>query len=267
MKPQSFVPGARVRRACAALSLGLGGLAWTGAAHADLFADNDARRAILELRTQVAQLQQAQQTQQSQQAQQLQQVRNSMLDLANQIDQLKSEVAQLRGQQDTTTQQVNSALSKMQASQTALSQRLAPLEPVQVQLNGKTVTVAPAEKAAFEQALGNFRNGQFATSTDQLRAFITQYPSSAYLNEARYWLGNSLYGQQRYRDAVQAFQDLIQGAPNAHRIPEAMLGLANCQVELREFKAARVTLQRLIKKYPDSEASTAARDRLAKLHG
>lgn len=261
MKPLSFVPAARVRRAAGALVLGLGGLAWAGAAHADLFADNDARRAILELRQQVAQLQAQQQSQQAQ----VQQVRNSLLDLSSQIDQLKGEIAQLRGQQDTATQQLDTALAKMQASQKDLSQRLAPLEPVPVQIGGKTYNVQPAEKAAFEQALASFRGGQFATSTTQFQAFIAQYPSSPYVGEAKYWLGNSLYGQQRYRDAVNAFQDLIQSQPDAQRVPEAMLGLASCQLELREVKSARLTLERLIKNYPQSEAAAAAHDRLSKL--
>ena len=256
LKP--FASGARLRRAAGALALGLGGLAWTGAAHADLFADNDARRAILQLRQEVAQLQADQQSQ-------VKQLRNSLLDLSNQITQLQGEIAQLRGQQDTNTQQLNTALAKMQASQSALSQRLAPLEPVQVQIGGKTYTVQPAEKAAFEQALNAFRSGQFSTAATQFQAFVTQYPASPYLNEAKYWLGNSMYGQQRYSDAVAVFQDLIQSQPNAQRVPEAMLGLANCQLELREFKTARVTLQRLIKDYPQSEAAAAAHDRLAKL--
>ncbi len=258
---QTFVPGARLRRAGAALSLGLAGLAWTGVAHADLFADNEARRAILQLRQQVAQLQAQQQNQQSQ----IQQVRNSMLDLSGQIDQLKSEIAQLRGRQDTTAQQLNTTLSKMQASQQQLTQSLTPLLPVQVQINGKTYSVQPAEKAAFEQALNAFRSGQFSTAATQFQAFVTQYPASPYLNEAKYWLGNSMYGQQRYSDAVAVFQDLLHADPQGKRAPETMLGLANCQVELREIKTARVTLLRLIKAYPDSQAAAAAKDRLAKL--
>ncbi len=256
LKP--FASGARLRRAVGALALGLGGLAWTGAAHADLFADNDARRAILQLRQQVAQLQADQQSQ-------VKQLRNSLLDLSNQITQLQGEIAQLRGQQDTNTQQLNTALAKMQASQSALNQRLAPLEPVQVQIGGKTYTVQPAEKASFEQALNTFRGGQFANATTQFQAFIAQYPASPYQADAKYWLGNSLFGQQRYHDAAAAFQDLIQSQPDAQRVPEAMLGLANCQLEQREIKAARVTLNRLIKNYPQSEAAAAAHDRLAKL--
>lgn len=238
-------------------------------AHADLFPDNEARRAILDLRAQVAQNQQDTQNQLAQQAQQIQQIRNSLLDLSNQIEQLRSEMAQLRGKQDATTQQLNDALNKLQSSQQQLTQqltqRLKPLEPVQVQIDGQTYTVQPAEKAAFDQALAAFRSGDFAGSAALLKAFLVQYPTSPYIAEVQYWLANAQYAQKQYQDAIATFQGLIRNHPNNPRLPEAMLGLANCQIELRQIAAARKTLKDLVQAYPQSEAAQAGRDRLAKL--
>jgi len=44
-----------------------------------------------------------------------------------------------------------------------------------------------------------------------------------------------------------------------------MLALANSQVELKDPKAARRTLEEVVKKYPQSEAAAAARERLSRL--
>jgi TolA-binding protein len=49
------------------------------------------------------------------------------------------------------------------------------------------------------------------------------------------------------------------------RAPEAALSIANCQIELKDSKAARKTLEDLIKVYPQSEAASVAKDRLSKL--
>ena len=234
-------------------------------AHADLFADNEARRAILDLRAQVAKNQQDNQAQLAQQAQQIQQIRNSLLDLSNQIEQMRGEIAQVRGRQDAATQQLNDALAKLKASQNDLTQRLKPLEPVQVQIGGQTYSVQPAEKAAFDQALSTFRNGDFAGSEVQLKSFLSQYPSSPYVPDASYWLANAQYAQKQYKDAIATFQSLIQDSPNSPRLPEAMLGMANCQIELRQIASARKTLGTLVRTYPQSEAAQAGRDRLAKL--
>jgi TolA-binding protein len=44
-----------------------------------------------------------------------------------------------------------------------------------------------------------------------------------------------------------------------------MLSIANCQIELKDSKAARVTLQELNRLHPQSEAAQAGRQRLAAL--
>ena len=47
--------------------------------------------------------------------------------------------------------------------------------------------------------------------------------------------------------------------------PEAMLSIANCQIELKDTRAARATLESLVKTYPQSEAAQAGKERLAAL--
>ena len=49
------------------------------------------------------------------------------------------------------------------------------------------------------------------------------------------------------------------------RAPEAVLSIANCQIELKETKAARKTLEDLLKAHPQSEAASAAKERLSHL--
>jgi TolA-binding protein len=44
-----------------------------------------------------------------------------------------------------------------------------------------------------------------------------------------------------------------------------LLSIANCQIELKETKGARTTLGELLKAYPQSEAATVGKERLAKL--
>jgi len=41
--------------------------------------------------------------------------------------------------------------------------------------------------------------------------------------------------------------------------------VANCQVELKDLRGAKKTLEELVKNYPQSEASSAAKERLLKL--
>ena len=58
---------------------------------------------------------------------------------------------------------------------------------------------------------------------------------------------------------------MLAAVPNHERAPEATLSIANCQIEMKDTKAARKTLEDLLKAYPNSEAAVAAKDRLARL--
>jgi TolA-binding protein len=54
-------------------------------------------------------------------------------------------------------------------------------------------------------------------------------------------------------------------APDHEKAPEAVLSIANCQIELKDIRAARRTLEDLMKVYPQSEAAQAGRERLSRL--
>ena len=63
------------------------------------------------------------------------------------------------------------------------------------------------------------------------------------------------------------FRTLVANAPTHPRAPEALLAVANCQIEMKDVKTARKTLDELQKTYPASEAAAAGKERLATLKG
>ena len=58
---------------------------------------------------------------------------------------------------------------------------------------------------------------------------------------------------------------MLKVAPTHARAPEAMLAISNVQIELKDLKGARRTLDELIKAYPASETAATARERLTRL--
>jgi TolA-binding protein len=57
----------------------------------------------------------------------------------------------------------------------------------------------------------------------------------------------------------------VAAAPNHPRAPEALLAVANSQAEMKDPRAARKTIDELVKAYPQSEAAQAGKERLASL--
>ena len=66
-------------------------------------------------------------------------------------------------------------------------------------------------------------------------------------------------------EAVANFRSMLSTAPDHPKAPEAVLSIANCQIELKDTRAARRTLEDLVKAYPQSEAAQAGRERLSRL--
>ena len=128
-----------------------------------------------------------------------------------------------------------------------------------------TPETAPAEKRDFEAALAVFRSGKFPEAGTAFSGFLRQYPRSGFVPSARFWLGNAQYATRDYKEAINNFKLMLSAAPAHARAPEAALSIANCQIELKETRTARKTLEDLVRAYPQSEAAIAAKERLSRL--
>ena len=248
-------------RIAAALAAGL----FAFNAHAGLFEDDEARRAILDLRQKVdaAQLRTAEEVRRT--TEDNAQLRRSLLDLSNQIEALRNELATMRGQNENLARSVAEMQRTQKDLTTGVDERLRKFEPGKVNVDGKEFVADPAERQEFETALATLRKGDFAGAQTGFLAFLKRYPQTGYRASSLFWLGNAQYALRNYRDAVTNFRSMVTAEPDHMRAPEALLSMANCQVELKDTKSARKTLEDLVKAYPQAEAASVAKERLAKL--
>ncbi len=241
-------------------------------ARAALFEDDEARRAILDLRSRVTQVEDAQKTRvaelsasNAQLQEQIAALRRSLLDLNNLLESLRADMARLRGSDEQLQRDVADLQKRQRDIGQAYDDRLRKLEPVAVSLDGRDFTAAPEERKAYDDAVALVRSGDFDRAAAGLAAFQRRYPTSGYGDSVRYWLGNAQYARRDYKEAVATFRAFVAAAPEHPRAAEAMLALANSQAEMKDTKAARKTVEDLIKAYPKSEAAQAGRERLATL--
>jgi len=243
-----------------------------GPARAGLFDDDEARKAILDLRNRITQTDDQAKARHAElvaaNAQMLEQVntlRRSLLDLNNQLETLRGELSKLRG----TDEQLQRDLAELQRRQKDLGQsiddRFRKLEPVKVSVDGREFSADPEERKAYEDAIAAMRGGDFDKAALALAAFQRRYPGSGYVDSARYWLGNAQYARRDYKEAITTFRNFVAAAPEHPKAAEAMLAMANSQAEMKDPKAARKTIEELLKTYPKTEAAQAGKERLASL--
>ena len=232
-------------------------------AHAGLFEDEDARRAILELRQQRTQDGDALTAKLAALNAQIDVLKRSLLDMNAQIELVRSDLAKERGQNEVLARDLADVQRRQKDLQQAFEEKSRKLEPVSVSLDGKSFKAEPDEKRIFEDNLARLRSQDFVGAAASINGFLVRYPATGYRESALYWLGNAYYGASQFGDAIGAFKQLITLAPDHARSSEALLSIANCYSELKDAKQLRKTLEDVIKQYPQSEAAQAAKDRLA----
>jgi tol-pal system protein YbgF len=223
-------------------------------AHAGVFDDNEARKAVLDLRTKTDGL-----------ASQLSAAQRTILDQSNRIDQLNQQVATLRGQNEDLANQVTTLQKQQKDYYADLDARLKKFEPQQQTVDGVTGSVEPGETEAFNAASTQFRNGDYKNAAASFKAFVSKYPQSPYQPTAQYWLGNALYAQRDYKGSTAIWQNLVKTYPTHPRAPEALLAIANNQIEQGQKAAAKQTLQQIISQYSGTEVAQTAQSKMSQV--
>jgi tol-pal system protein YbgF len=218
------------------ICLGASNSAWA------LFSDDEARKAILDLRKSLA---------------------TTQLELQGEIDKLKAENAELRGKIEDLEKQGDDISSSQKTYYQDLDTRLGNFEPRTATIEGVSGTVQPGEKKAYDDALKAFQAGSLKKADEGFTAFASKYPKSPYLPLALYWSGNSKYANKDYAGAISQLQNLIRKFPNHPRIPSAMVTLGNAQLESGNKIAAKKTFNEIIAKYPDTDAAKDAQQLIA----
>jgi tol-pal system protein YbgF len=230
-----------------------------------LFEDDEARRAILDLRQRIEAQRLAVERETEIQRQDSTQLRRSLLELQNQIEALRGEIARLHGQNEQLLRDLADVQRRQKDIAQGVDERLRKVEPSKVSVDGREFIADPNEARDFEAALAIFRKGDFPAAQTAFTEFIKRYPQSGFRPTALFWLGNAQYANRDYKGAIGNFRALLAASPDHPRAAEAVLSIANCQIELKDTPGAKRTLDELVKAYPQSEAAVAAKERLARL--
>ena len=240
-----------------------------------LFGDDEARRAVLEVRDKLEVFQREtlrqlnelgrQQADMEQRLARVEQGQRVNLEQQNQLEALRQEVARLRGQLEVQLNELSQTRKQQKELSTALDSRLKQFEPVPVTIDDKGYNVEQAEKRAYEGALEMFRASDFKGAIAAFQSFLKTYPDSPYRPLVLYWQGGAQYANGEFKGAIATLEQLASRFPDNPRVPDALLILGNAQADGGDRKAARETFKSIGDKFPGTPASGAAKERMAAL--
>ena len=217
----------------------------------------------------------------------------SLIELANQVDQLQAQTAVLRGEIETLRFELDGGSSRQRDLYLDVDQRLQVLESRSVRpvapalaandspvagggnsssadgglLSGATVVSelpipAGTDRDNYQFAIDLLRAGQYADSRNAFVQFLQVFPTSPLADNAQYWLAETRYVQQDFSSALPEFEKVINVYPDSSQVPGAVLKIGFCYYELERWDDARIALERVVREYPDTTAARLAVQRL-----
>lgn len=206
-----------------------------------------------------------------------------LMNLLQQLQDLQKDMQALRNQVETLQFQADQAATRQKEQYLDLDQRLQGLEKSvsgsqrlegigdQSVLDGGALKPGQlpvpggSDRANYQAAFELLKQGRYAEASSALRQFMIAFPDSTLSDNAQYWLAETHYVSQAYARALPEFQAVVDKYPQSRKIPDALLKIGYCNVELKRYDAARKALQTVVANYPETTAARLAAQRLERL--
>nr|WP_233212370.1 tol-pal system protein YbgF [Collimonas sp. PA-H2] len=225
-------------------------------AHAGLFDDDEARRAILDIRAKIDAVNARVDAKAD---------KTSSLSLSDQNERLNQELAKLRGQIEVLTNELANTQQRQKDFYVDLDTRLRKLEPQKVSVDGQEVNIGANDQKAYDAALAPLKSGDYKTAITGLSNFVRSSPDSGLAPSAQYFLGSAYYALRDYKNAIAALQVVVTKYPDNPKAADALLSISSNYTELKNKPQAKRALEQLLSQYPNTQAAQTGKERLAAL--
>jgi tol-pal system protein YbgF len=214
----------------------------------------------------------------------------SLIQLASEVERLKSENQQLRGEIDKLRYDSQNSDSRQRELYVDLDRRLQTLEtaprvvvapppvapppaaaasntppPAQTQAAPPPPRPVGSDQQNYQAAFDLIQSRKYEEASRAFRDFLAAFPQSPLADNAQYWLAETFYVRRQFKDALPEFDKVTTQYPQSAKMPDAMLKIGYCQIELGDKAAARMSLQQVMKQFPDTTAARLASQRLDQL--
>jgi tol-pal system protein YbgF len=213
----------------------------------------------------------------------------TLADLSVEIEELRAQLASLEGRIDEAEHQAESALSEARAARQEAAggggagtgpgpgpdpelgarppQAPASVDPGTLPEGAAGQAVAANEVQGYREAYAAWRAGDTQACIDRFQQFLQTYPSSAYADDAAFWMADCYFKRGEYQLAILRFDDVPRMYPTGNKAADALYRQGEALIRLGPSysKAARRAFERVVQEYPDSPRVPEAKRQLEAL--
>lgn len=201
--------------------------------------------------------------------QQLQQYEQELGSLRSQIDEMRHEIEMMKSAERERYLDLDTRLNAL----TTRSGNGSGNPPVNPSTAGAPAASAASEvdqeqdRASYMAARELLYASKFDQARDAFSRYLKQFPSGQFRDFSHFWLGEAYRNQSKPAPdkAMAEFVTVIEQYPDSSRVPSALYRLAVLQAEGGDKGAARVRLQQILDRFPNSSEAGYARTMLEQL--
>lgn len=177
-------------------------------------------------------------------------------------DQLSGQIQALNDTMDeikVRLAKVTKQLEDMQAAQQSFAANQASQKAA-----ADAAAAAPPPDVLYNNGLRDYNGGKADLATQEFSDYIKFYPNTDLAGNCYYYLGELQFKQANYQQAVQSYDQVLQNFPSGNKAASAQLKKGFALLELGKQDEGVSELKHLIQRYPRSPEALQARERLRK---
>jgi tol-pal system protein YbgF len=153
-------------------------------------------------------------------------------------------------------EQLESERSRLMAS---------PQEAGDPEMLAPPVVSAGQPEELYNTGVTMLNRGSRSTARRAFEEFLSRFPNHPLAADARYYLADILVQEDRWEEAIVAFNEIPELYPASPRVPEALYRVGLAYIQLERPDEARDYLNRVVTGFPTSGSAVLAQEALARL--
>jgi tol-pal system protein YbgF len=196
------------------------------------------------------------------------QMLKSNADIQAQLQQLQDQIQALQANLEATSQRLASLSNELAATRERLGGMTG--VPVAAAAGGAALGAQAAGRTAeptqlYNAAYEDYLRGNFDLAVQGFRDYVNRYPDTDLADNAAYWIGECYYSKKAYKEAIDAFTQLLNTYKTSDKAAGALLKKGLAYLELGDRSQAVINLQYVLYEHPGTKEAELARSKLAAL--
>jgi tol-pal system protein YbgF len=184
-------------------------------------------------------------------------------DHSGQGDQLSGQIQALNDTMDELKVRLTKLSKQLEDMQTAQQSMAA--QQSQAQQQAQAIAQAPAPDVLYNNALRDYNGAKNDLAIQEFNDYIKFYPNTDLAGNAYFYLAEIQFKAGDYQKAVANYDLVVQNFPSGNKAAAAQLKKGFALLELGKEDEGVQELRHVIQRYPRTNEATQARERLRKL--